>query len=637
MRTIHYQVSQEKLLSRLFSLFAYVDYDENGEAELHKATDSINGCYGKVVENIILPNSYTIIIDETEKVLEAGRSYTYRTLIDYYYSCVEEDNDQNADFISFMSRGIGKKEISENDFPTDTYDLVPSSIFIATARSQYEEMYKLKKLCDAYNTGLDNGMTPNSHICCDCERYERKGGDKMLDFLLECMEEAEEVAEEYLGYADDGGIHLNFSIFLPSTNNDLGLLTEYMDVWEAGEKYNVGDLVYYEENSYVCIRETTGYWDEENEKLVFPYGIDGVPNCFTLVKDLADGMPIPSDKLEYEQYASQSATNFTQNYYGDRFALNTGNSEGEDDYDISGTSDSKLKSLRRFKEYTDPVGNTSKPDDGYDWLYYYKVGMVSDYETTNDDYGNIAFFMDKTNDEIEALVGSECDDLYAYGNIITSITIPEEDALNGTYKLIFEYYLGVHLKATMVETETDEDGNLHYFFDDFVMDENDKYHGVKYTDTYYFDLDSEITRDFCTYTTDSNGNITAITAVDNDNLLDYVQDTSDITGRKYEFITYNSTQTYEQNVNGDNVTVTSIISEFNATVENKVDYQYNRILRKDYHNGLTYEPVTDVDVYIDRGSTAALEKHIKFGEIKTLDDMTMYANGSFFPIETVSG
>lgn len=659
MRTLHYEVSREKLLSRLFGLFAYVDYDDNGEAELHKATDSVNGCYGKVVENIILPNSYTIVIDETEINLEEGKSYTYRTLIDYYYACLEEeestltedDESQNAKFIAFMEQGIGKREIPEDRFPTNTYDLVPSSIFIVTARSRYEEMYKLKVLCDAYDKGLENGMTPNSHICCDCDRYERMGGDDMLKFLLECMEDAEEVAKEYLSYADDGGLHLNFSIPLTCTNNDLGLLTEYIDEWEAGEQYNVGDLVFYDENSYVCIKATTGYWDEENEELIFP------DDCFTLIKNSASGLPIPSDTLEYERYASQGADNYGQNYYGDKFALTAGDTSAAEeggntttdvDYGIDGTTDSKLKSLRRYKEYTDAVGNILKPDDGYNWLYYYKVGMVNDYETINDDLGNIMFFTDKTDDDILDLLNEECSDLYAYGNVITSITIPEDEAKEGVYKLVIEYYMGVHLKATMVKAETDDDGNLHYYFDDFVMDESDKYHGVKYTDTYYFDPDGEIASDFLTY--DENG---TVTGVDSEKLSDYVQDVNDIiattttstdengetvtvtsNGRnpKYEFITYNSTQSYEQNVNGEDVTITSIISEFDATIENKVDYQYNRIFRVDYNNGLTYEPVTDIDVSIDRGNTAAMEKHIKFGEIKTLDDMLLYANGSFFPI-----
>lgn len=57
--------------------------------------------------------------------------------------------------------------------------------------------------------------------------------------------------------------------------NDLGLLTAYTDTWVAGEKYNVGDLVYYNQQTYVCTKETTGYWNEETNELLFPYNIKG--------------------------------------------------------------------------------------------------------------------------------------------------------------------------------------------------------------------------------------------------------------------------------------------------------------------------------------------------------------------------
>ena len=55
MKTIEYKVYYEKMISRLPGLFAYLDSDEFGTVSLHKATDSLNGCYGKLVENITLP------------------------------------------------------------------------------------------------------------------------------------------------------------------------------------------------------------------------------------------------------------------------------------------------------------------------------------------------------------------------------------------------------------------------------------------------------------------------------------------------------------------------------------------------------------------------------------------------------
>ena len=52
MRTIQYRVPIEKMITRLPGLFAYLGEDGYGNIVLHKETESLNGCYGKIVENI---------------------------------------------------------------------------------------------------------------------------------------------------------------------------------------------------------------------------------------------------------------------------------------------------------------------------------------------------------------------------------------------------------------------------------------------------------------------------------------------------------------------------------------------------------------------------------------------------------
>ena len=37
----------------------------------------------------------------------------------------------------------------------------------------------------------------------------------------------------------------------------------------------------------------------------------------------------------------------------------------------------------------------------------------------------------------------------------------------------------------------------------------------------------------------------------------------------------------------------------------------------------------ETDIYIDRGISAAFDKHIKLQEIKTLDALLQYGNGTF--------
>ena len=140
MRTIEYKVSYENMISRIPGLFAYLDSNELGEVSLHHAYDSNCGCYGKMVENIKLPVGTSLIVDE-KVLLEEGKTYTFRTIITYYYQyrdlftkyvyikdetrviTVEEYKNldtrkQNlykrhidSEFIKFVERGIGKIEI----------------------------------------------------------------------------------------------------------------------------------------------------------------------------------------------------------------------------------------------------------------------------------------------------------------------------------------------------------------------------------------------------------------------------------------------------------------------------------------------------------------------------------------------
>lgn len=603
MKTYEYKISKEPLLSRIPGLFAYISYNSLGEAELHKATNSLDGCYGKIVEDIKLPDdmSCELINGDETVTLNGGQIYSYRTLIDYYYK-FKDVLDETHPFISFIDEGIGKKKVP--DEIRNECDLAPAYIYLATARSKYEWFVKRKKLCDAYDTGMQNDpeYVYDGDICCACEEYERSGGDTMMNLLAGYVTEAEQTASRFLNYASSGTSKLNFNIFLTASLNDLGMVSVYIDEWKAGERYNIGDLVFYDGNTYICRQDTTGFWNEDLEELQFDV------EAFELIKNTAAG-DIPSDADELTHYKESYPE---QGLYGTSFK-GIGNN-----YTVEGTTDSKLKTLRRYKDYTDSAGNVQKPSSGYDWLYYYRVGEVTNYTTANDDLGNIMHMGD---------IMENGNDLYAYGDMITNILLEhtEEDG----YTIKFEYVLGAHLIADYDGSEPDDDGNMRYYFSNFDYDENDLYHGVKYVEIYKVDEDSEIITEF----TNEDGSI------NDTKFQSYINSDEEYKydNKKYEFSTSLSSESYNADINNTSVRVPSIVSEFNATIENKVDYEYNRIFRNDYYAGITYSPTTDIDIYIERGNAAALERHIKLGEIKTLEDMEWYANGGFFNItETTS-
>ena len=635
MTTYCYEISRETIISRLPSLFAYVSYNASGEAELHKATDSIDGCYGKIIQSIKLPSSAAcsfMIGDNNEVTLKGDTEYTYRTLIDYYYAYKKSDSFEENAFTEFIERGIGKEIVPEDRFPKDKYDLAPDSIYIATAKGLYQKMYKLKILCDAYQAGLENDMEESTRLCCSCDEYERMGGEDMIAYLQELIVKAETVANEFLGYAQGIELKVRFNFSLTSTNNDLGLLTPYVDYWEGGVEYKVGDFVLYNERSYICTRQNKGYWDEETERILFP------TDCFTLISDLGKDKNIPSDIEE------------TENPYGTKFDLNRGGDvDNTENYVISGTVDSKLKSLRRSKAYTDGIGNVSFPNPDKDWLYYYRVNNVIDYETLNTDLGNIAFIMDEgldydynTKDYDKYVEGKfngngDCKELYAYGNLITNITLPQTIKKGEENYLTFEYYLGAHLKAKFPRSmnefaKYDDDGRMLYHFSEFERDEDDLYHGVKYTDQYTFEWDSDIVKDF--YQGDENATEKTLNQA---KFNEYINGEDTLNNKQYEFSLRNTRNVDERQINNETAIISYTRSTFEATIKNEVDYEYNRVFRDEYYNGITYSPTKKSDVFIDRGNAAAMEKCIALGEIRTLDDLLLYKNGSFFRIESIEG
>jgi hypothetical protein len=51
---------------------------------------------------------------------------------------------------------------------------------------------------------------------------------------------------------------------------------------------------------------------------------------------------------------------------------------------------------------------------------------------------------------------------------------------------------------------------------------------------------------------------------------------------------------------------------------------------------ITYKPTVDNNVRIDRGNYSAFERHLKLAEVKTLNDLAEYSNGSFFNVQKVN-
>jgi hypothetical protein len=574
-------ICREELKSRIPALFAYIEENDAGEFKLHKATDSPQGCYGKIIENMIINASLTV---DGQSVIISGNTYSYRTIMNTYYQYKnnEEVVNDNKSFFDFIDRAIGKIEINLDELglnETDN-DLVPHYIYLANARRLFNQYSKMKIVYDYY-TGGDDTFDVNAlegDICCLCAKYRRMGGTVMYNKLKEFISKAENIANEYYDYISENKLTFNLNLVLNQSIHDIGYLSCYLNEWVGGDEHFEGELYTYNGRTYRCTETNHDIYNKETMRFEF---------------DNTKFELIPQTKI---------------------------NPNGGTDYQLKGSSDSKLKSLRRFKQYINGQDKEEKPSDNEDWLYYYRKGIVINYTTVNTDLGNIAD-VDKLNEGILESA-TDVNKLAAYGNVISNI---KSDQTKRT--ITFEYYLNVHLiaKYKNPEPEIDDDGNEIHKFDGFYLDENDKYHGIKYTETYNYEEGGELDKLI-------NGEIAGIT------FEDYVSDAIEtyVDFNKYAFSTIDSTVYYDKRLDTQIVSIPYVKSDYEVLIKNETDYLFADTFKTDYLNGITYKPILEKDVRIDRGNYAAFERHLKLAEVKTMEDIENYSNNSFFNIQKVN-
>ncbi len=834
MRTIEYKVSYENMISRIPGLFAYLDSNELGEVSLHHAYDSNCGCYGKIVENIKLPEGKGLTVDK-KLLLKEGETYTFRTIITYYYqyrdlfteyvynsdktrSITPEEYKNldvrkqrfykrqiNSDFIKFVERGIGKIET-----PSDTYkkcvknsglyvnickdsnvitkeeysklslnekknyrlkrnENVPKFIYLANVISLYNELVKMGKQCKFYQKNKEN-FGNDKHMCCLCERYINMGGDDLRDYVESLIEKYKEISNEYFDYADnEKSMTLDFDIDLVSSYDDMGIMDSYVEEWLPYKQYYKGDRVFYDGSIWRCTVDNTGYFDEDEMKVVFS------DKYFKKINNVFEKIDIEYENIEdrkikitsekYQELYNALENDDEKSEFKSKYKLYSPQSLkdiSKNTFKITGQTDSKLKDLRRFVTYMNDDNIGEKPQNGYDWLFYYRIGNICNISTLNDDLGNILKLDGKPTASKD-----DGDELMAYGDVITNITANKieewtanqeyykddrvfykgnvwhyqndntgyfyEDAVGGIWRCIedntgqvvfsdkyfekveeieewteentitFEYIINAHLigNSDSYSYKLDEDKNVIHYWKDFTYEENT---GVKYTETYNYakdsDLDKLINREFKLdigktdkgkaailiylgnekieieieeWTADkqyykgdrvSHDNSIWRCKVDNKaaefnannfeeikkevfTFKNYVNGKYDdnLKSFKFEFITFNNELSYNKTIANQEVNIISTITDFevfkndndefmevHSMNEENLNDKGISMYRHDYFNGITYAPTKKIDVYIERGSTSCFQQHIAFSEIKTINDMTEYRNGSFFKI-----
>lgn len=570
MRTIKYKVSYEGMISRLPALFAFLEYDDQGSCTVVKGTRGVQGDYGKIIANVIIPEGcgFYYECNDGETVLQITESTekSYRTLINTYYKAIsdktwERENGVYTDkFLAFVERGIGLRYVGLSEEVVSTgdcgvaqtkkYPLAPDYIYLGEAKPLLEKMINLKNQLKFYEE--------HTKMCKDDlrfyqrlnEEFEARNGEKLITTLYDLIDEAEEIADEYLDYTNNTkGLTLDFNVNLVNTAKDLGMVTPYIQEWEEGKRYYKGDVVYYvDDNGYGMTWECTlggdnvqtdnfgrkyteGEYNDTTEEITFDSS-NWTPQTLNWVKRNVRYICPKCGRFYEVDKPNKCVCGYT--FTADDKAHTYVPSMLDTTITVGGNVMSQLSSLRRFETYTNRNDEAEYPSKYEDWLWYYRVGQIMNREEKYDENGNLGVMYDEgEGDEIlygkgiEAITNSENEignnikyddkgyaiNLAAWGDAITSIEAENDDE-NEYGTLTFEYVIGGHLKAKVVGGDktssewysTDDDGNYKYFFNKFIIDDDSVYGknvGVKYKDTYIYYKDSQtflVLKDTVSYT-----------------------------------------------------------------------------------------------------------------------------------------
>lgn len=661
MNTIKVKYSLEEITSRIPGLFPYIEFDENHVSVIHKASDSDVGCYGKIACALIMPEGVFLDVEHeeidnegqtvivTQRVIDSGYSYNYKTLMLVYYKY--KDTYPDSTFIQFMERGIGKFKVDANiDFKSCT--LVPEYDYYANCCRLWDEYTKIGMMCAKYQQMKELTGEINCDLECLVDKYNRMGGNTMRDYYGNLANEVNDISEEYYGYVSND-FNLCFNVNITASANDLGILSTFVqffggkyvpalytidndgivkivrvinpddqarqriqDTMTVNEKYYLddtctidavrgvdyflpyvdehdithgGDFVIYNDRTYVCEKPTiNGEWDSSR---------------FTLISEKYDNQP-PDYDTYYNPQTLEDDPSTVLNSSSDSQLINS-------------SSNSQLKGFIGDIKYTDESGNVQTPDEDTDWLWYYRIGRIGFSETVTDMYNNIEI-IDGYDRETNADGNHYEMHLMAYGDIITKIERDQESQI-----ITFTYVIGAHFKAKLMHIDKDDDDNYHYYYGEYEYDPDDA-HGVKYTESYEYSMDGEIYEmedDIFEYfiTHDKS-------EIDRNNTSFFI----DCRYKKAVFNTYMHKSYADLSVNGDIVTLPYLVGDYTASSKLEKDSIVSPLTKFDYLIGVTFQPTVNSDVHVSRGNASAWERHMKLGELKTFDDLETYSNGGFF-------
>lgn len=608
-----------------------------------------------------------------EDIISPCKTYSYRTIISEYYKYKDIVGNSNS-FIKFVETGIGLIKVNKKLLKVEDekkYPEVPDSVYLSEVRDMYSVYKEYQTAARYYKLHYIANERTDTVLYGKSEKYTRMGGDNMTNWLAQMIQKAYDVADEYKCHSDNKDFPLSFgaNIMLTKHTNVLGLEIPHVNQFVSGNRYYDGDLLTYEGETYVCMLDRF-LPNGNNFQYIFKNGklfelsdgvyieiddsnlayLDSLENATTdfvcyggffyrrasgtyVLIDVVSYITgvLDEDKLEYvfdtqhfvplseiygydEWYDCDNLDGDKYRFFEDvdylpstrlgKYVRLNGNmfewdedslqylAVDDNDFLIKETTNSKLRDIRSFREYVNEFGVAEEPSLNEDWLFFYKVNNISGLMIDTDETGNIIV------DDENFVNGGYCYTLHAYGNIIRSISYNQD---NNT--LSFEYIIGAHLKAKYIPSP--DNNSTKRFYSDFEYDETSN-EGVRFVETYKCSNDTvaSLGSDFEAYV---NGEEEIVRQHKYD---------------KFPFITLPETLSDTSVVKG--------VGTAYFLADNELTHV--PVVRKDWMTGLYYQPKTNAKMTIDRGNGASFERHLRLGEVCSMEDLEKYHNGGFYTI-----
>jgi hypothetical protein len=157
------------------------------------------------------------------------------------------DNHSGFQLVNFTQTLIGRLTVPKSIIGSK----VPDFVYYSEIQDILDTMDKIK----------------NSEDCCTKSDYEAMGGDEMFLFLdtnSGTFDSEVEILKKHnlIPYVD---IPLTLSCDI----EDLGVMFNDEQEWIAGNKYNIGDIVTYNDVSYIATKENNGVYNAKYDEVYF--------------------------------------------------------------------------------------------------------------------------------------------------------------------------------------------------------------------------------------------------------------------------------------------------------------------------------------------------------------------------------